>query len=173
MSLVSHDYDLEINLASSNIGTKAACKKGKSMFTHSIYLPSGRAVIPHSSLWNIFMCTFHFKYFSPLTFRTWWSPQRTMAKGIKSIFKPAAHCTNVLPLCLASISLDWKWYIYRHSSLCWTILKTKWKVNVHPNKQAHDNSLQETTFLSQKYSMALETYHLKRRKLYNLCQFNH
>lgn len=34
------------------------------------------------------------------------SPHRTMTKGIKSIFKLAAHCANVLPLCLAGFPLD-------------------------------------------------------------------
>lgn len=37
-----------------------------------------------------------------------------MTKGIKLIFQLAAHCANVLPLCLASFTLDGKQYIYRH-----------------------------------------------------------
>lgn len=42
------------------------------------------------------------------------SPYRTMTKGIKLIFRLAAHCANVLPLCLAGFTLDVKQYIYRH-----------------------------------------------------------
>ena len=36
------------------------------------------------------------------------SPHRTMTKGIKSIFKLAAHYANVLPLCPVGCTLDVK-----------------------------------------------------------------
>ena len=109
MAVVCQGYYLEINLASSNISPKAVCKNCFSMLIHSVYLSGVRAAIPHGRLNNILICTFYFTHFVSLQLLEQDEFPQDIGlwlKGVsKSIFKPAAHCTNVFFLSAWQASL--------------------------------------------------------------------